>query len=1372
MHYRVRMLVAVFICLGSGWLANGQTIAFTPGMVSSVAGNGSAIYSPASYAGPATAAALNFPRRIAIDGNGNLYWMEKGGQIARVLASGKGPIPALPSVTSPVAGDVYTVAGNGGTTACAAETDKFGEGCPATQTYLNAPYGIAVDGHGNVYLGDTGNNLIRVVYAAGTVPNLPPSPVAGNVYAVAGTGKAGDAGDGGPALIAKINTSHGLAVDGRGNIYFADSGNQSVRAVYAGGTLPGIVNPVVGSLYTLAGGASVTTCAKATSACGDGGPAIMAQMNGPDSVAVDGSGNIYFGDTGDLRMRAIFVGGTLPGIANPVPGNVYTVVGNGVSGSGPDGVQATASSLTSGMGQPFLDAAGNLYVPDGTSNTVRKIDPQGVITTILGASEVCAAHTNAVGDGCAANAAMLNGVSGMTIDANGNAFFADYKNNLIRELNVGASALNFMGVSGTAIPAQTVVVSNDGTQALKLTGITVSDSFTQSLGGGTDCTATTVLDPGESCNLVVVSMAQAGTVAGTITVTSNAVNAVSGVNTIQLASVLTQGTTSTELGISAALVDVGQPVTFTASIDVPADATVSPSGTVTFLNGSTTLGSSSLMSGKASFTSSTLALGSYSVTASYSGDANFAGSVSTASSLVVTAVPVPVVSLTSSATTLAVGQGLTLTATVSQPNGPLVPTGTVVFNDGVTVLGQETLTGAGVATMQVPSLAAGVHLLTANYSGDGTFAANNSTAVTLTVVSGGQLSLFPGKIVTIAGSHTAGAGFSGDGQAASAAQLKTPLGMSQDSAGNLYIADSANNRIRRVDAKTGVISTVAGAGAACATATLPCGDGGPALAALLNGPQGVRVDATGDLYILDKGDHAVRKIVASTGIISTVAGVLGSAGYTGDKGAATAAKLNGPRGMYLANNNDLYISDSGNAVVRRVDGSSGVITTVAGSGSALGDGGSATAALLVNPRGVTLDQAGNLYIADIGSYRVRRVDAQTKVITTVAGTGTACAVAPCGDGGMATAAALSGPQDVVVSSAGDLFVTEPNLNAVRRVSANGEISTIAGQESAKAGYGDDGGAATGVLLSYPNSLLLDSQSNLYISEANNSLVREVLASTTGLSFGTLNFGETASQTVTVANTGGSPFTISGISITDGFTQQPSGAADCAASMTLNAGANCAVDVQFAPTTAGSFTGAVNIASNARNANNGQGVIALSGTGVVPFGSVPDYALSSNLASLTLDRGLTGHLTLTLTPVKNYKGTVMLSCGSLPAGISCVFTPTSLMADGSNAPVTGTLDIVTTNATARLRQGRSGTLLAGVLWLPGALIGLVLLRNRRGLSRLHRLAAVVCLLVGFGGMVGCGSGKSYVAPTVTTVTVMATSGSIAHTLTLNVSVVSL
>jgi sugar lactone lactonase YvrE len=1038
--------------------------------------------------------------------------------------------------------------------------------------------------------------------------------VVGNVYAVAGTGATGSAGDGGPGLSAQIGSSHGVTVDAQGNIYFTDSGNGRVRVVYAGGTIPGILNPAVGSVYTIAG--TATACASATAACGDNGPAISAQINGPDSVAVDASGNVFFGDTGDLRLRAIYVAGTLSGIAHPVVGDIYTVAGNGVSGSGPDGVLATASSLTSGMGQPFIDAVGNVYVPDATSNTVRKIDPSGIITTVMGgATTVCAAHTNAAGDGCAANAVTLNSDTGIVLDVAGNAYVADYKNNLIRLLTPGASALNFNGPIGATNLQQTVILSNAGVQPLKLTGITLTGPFALGATTATTCSNATTLAVGTSCQIVVNPAATSvGTATGSLVVASNAVNAASGQNTIQLASVTTQGVTATSFSVSPTLANLGQAVTLTASVHVPVGLSLSPTGTVSFLSGSTSIGSATLAGGKATFTSSTLAAGSYNVTASYGGDSNFASSVSTANSFTVSATPVPIVTLTSSATTVPPGQAITLTATAVAFSGSKVPTGTVTFQSGSNVLGQGTLNASGVATLQVSSLPVGVNTLLANYGGDATFLAVSSPAIVVTSTIGAQLSVFPGKLLTIAGSHTAGAGFGGDGAAATSAQIKTPLGLSMDAAGDLFIADSANNRIRRVDAVTGFISTVAGTGTACATA--PCGDGGKATSALLNGPQAVRVDTAGNLYILDKGDQVVRKVSASTGNITTVAGTLLSSGYSGDGAAATGAKLNGPRGLYLDNGSNLYISDSANAVVRRVDSITGVITTIAGSGSSLGDGGPATLAQLVNPRGLTMDSGGNLYIADMGSYRVRRVDAVTGAISTVAGNGTACASTPCGDGGMATSAELGGPQDVVATAAGDLILSDPNLNAVRRVSPVGIISTIVGEQSTTAGYTADGGAATSGLLSYPNSLLLDGKGNLYLSEANNALVREVLSGTSSLNFGSQDLGVAASQTVALASTGNQPVTISGIVVAAGYTQQPSGSADCAAQLTLNPGATCLLDVQFQPLIAGTSSGTVNVTSNATNTTGGLTPVSLSGTGTAYSGTTPQTISFAALSNVT------------------------------------------------------------------------------------------------------------------------------------------------------------
>ena len=258
-----------------------------------------------------------------------------------------------------------------------------------------------------------------------------------------------------------------------------------------------------------------------------------------------------------------------------------------------------------------------------------------------------------------------------------------------------------------------------------------------------------------------------------------------------------------------------------------------------------------------------------------------------------------------------------------------------------------------------------------------------------------------------------------------------------DGTGNLYIADYRNHRIRKVDA-SGNISTVAGTGTPGFG-----GDGGAASAAMLNGPAGVAVDGAGNLYIADYRGHRIRKVDAS-GNISTIAGT-GMQGFGGDGGLATAATLSLPGDLAVASDGNVYIADTANHRVRRVDASTGIISSIAGSGSigsAGGGGGAATAARLNNPFGVALDDAGNLYIADRNNHRVHKVDASTGDISTVAGTGTA---AYGGDGGAATSATLFVPRKVAVDGSGNLYIADTSNHRIRRVdAATGIISTVAG----------------------------------------------------------------------------------------------------------------------------------------------------------------------------------------------------------------------------------------------------------------------------------------------------------------------------------------
>ena len=330
-----------------------------------------------------------------------------------------------------------------------------------------------------------------------------------------------------------------------------------------------------------------------------------------------------------------------------------------------------------------------------------------------------------------------------------------------------------------------------------------------------------------------------------------------------------------------------------------------------------------------------------------------------------------------------------------------------------------------------------------------------------------------GVITTVAGDGTEG--FGGDGGPATAAQLDGPRGVALDGAGNLYIADTNNHWIRKVDA-AGVISTVAGDGNYGFS-----GDGGPAVGSRLHSPHGVVVDGAGNLYIADTVNDRIRKVDSGTGVISTVVGW--ASGSRGDGGAATAAQLNNPRGVALDGAGNLYIADRGNDRIRKVD-AAGVISTVAGRGS-IGDGGAATGARLRNPADVALDGYDNLYIADTVNHRIRKVDSGTGVITTVAGTGR---LGSGGDGGAATAVPLNNPYGVAVDGAGNLYIADSS-HRIRKVDAAGVITTVAGRGFS--GSGGDGGPATVARLSSPAGVAVDGAGNLYIADRGNDRIRKV-----------------------------------------------------------------------------------------------------------------------------------------------------------------------------------------------------------------------------------------------------------------------------------------
>lgn len=338
-------------------------------------------------------------------------------------------------------------------------------------------------------------------------------------------------------------------------------------------------------------------------------------------------------------------------------------------------------------------------------------------------------------------------------------------------------------------------------------------------------------------------------------------------------------------------------------------------------------------------------------------------------------------------------------------------------------------------------------------------------------------------ITTVAGNGAAGS--SGNNGPATAAMLNTPKGIVADAKGNLFIADTGNGQIRQVSASSGIISTVAGGGASSFS-----GDLGPAATAQFARLRGVALDSSGNVYLADTGNCRVRRINASTGYVSTVAGS-GTTGaacgpFAGDNGPATEASLNAPGDVAVDIHGNLFIADTGNARIRKVDTSTGIITTVAGGGTvdAGSDGGAATSAKLVSPAGLAVDGSGNLFFSDAGANRVRRVDSGG-IITTLAGTGVAGFG---GDGGSSVAALLNSPAGIALDSSGNLYIADNGNSRVRRV-AQGAITTVAG--NGQSGFSGDFGPATSAALASPRGVAVDSAGNLWIADEANNRIRMV-----------------------------------------------------------------------------------------------------------------------------------------------------------------------------------------------------------------------------------------------------------------------------------------
>jgi large repetitive protein len=1219
-----------------------------------------------------------------------------------------------------IPGTAQTLAGDG------RWQDSFvGDGNLATQAELFLPSAVALDGAGNLYIADSNHNRIRMVCAGTTATiagttcsgagiistiagvdgtsgyagdsgaagsqntelNLPSGVAidgAGNLFiadsannvvreisaatgvitTIAGTHTAGFSGDGGAAVAAKLNQPFGLALDPAGNLFIADIGNNRVRVVCAAaGTLDGAACPARGAIVTVAGNGSA-------GATGDGGQAIAAELNGPYAVAVDPAGNLFLADTQNNRVRAVCAtaSSSILGTHCTAAGIISTVAGNGTGNFAGDGGAASAAEVNSPSGLAF-DPAGDLYIADTQNYRIREVTAKSaIISTIAGNGSA-----DFGGDDGPATDAGIHGPYGIVLDNNGNLIVADFFDQRIRTIQTNLTQVSItlpvrQGYTSDPVP---VTVANIGTDDLALTSLvaginTAIDPATTTCPNGGSLTVM------QTC-VVSVEFAPAKTPTlsgnqaegGIVDVNDETQAGIVGSNSPLVIEV--GGTATPVNATDVALTSkpnpstFGQNVLFTATVTT-GSGTGALTGTVSFFDGATKISPDLAVnaSGVATFATSSLAVGTHTITAAYNGDTGHFSSVSPNLKQVVN--EATSTALVSSANPSTLNQSVTFTATVKATGG-VAPDGTVTFMDGANVLGTQTLSGTGTATFTTSTLADGLHSITAVYSGDAAIYVQGSTsnAVKQDVLAGSTVELATSGSPSIYGAAvTFTATVTTNGTSAPTGTVKFLDGTTKIGSGTL---------VGTTGVATFTTSSLAVGSHAITAAYVGDSSDGPGTSTPVTqvvnqADTATTVSAAPDPGIAGEPVTLTAKVALTTGS----AALTGTVTFT--DGTATLGTS--------------AVSSGGSATLSQAlaPGAHSIVATYSGDTN---DKGSASA-----PLALTVNQATTTVTLTTSGTPAQVLSAvQFKAVVS-------------GNGGMPTGKVTFSVDGITAgSSAVDATGTATLTDSGLAVGTHSVTAKYAGDTN-------DAGSASAAL----------------------SQVITAIPTTTGL--GTSTTGGKSPQTILVATTYGTtgPIPTGIITFMEGTTVVGSG--------TLDAGGVATLVPELAP---GSHTIVASYGGDAVHSPSQSASVTIKGSG-------NGFSIVVDPPKMTLVSGENGTFTVSVVSNNGFSDDIGMGCLSLPAAVNCHFAAASVklgandiqtvqLTIDTNAPLSGGQSASTKS------PGGGGLTLAG-LFLPVSLLfgaWFWRLRRKHGAAL---LAAAVCFLAGAISLSGCGGSFSQIS----------------------------